>query len=391
VRTPTASGAGRVARAGRRPCAPAVAIALVVAASGRHATAHVGSATFGDVARAGREVAWTLRVRVADLAGPEVGAGLARGADMTAALARAAAIEDLLARGLAVQSDGAPCPLAARALGRDDTAASPTVVARLGFACARAGGALTLRYDLFFALDPLHSGYTRLDLGDGAPTTHVFRARERAFAASAARSMWASAREYLALGVEHIFTGYDHLAFLAALLLGTGLARRSGGGAPARANGTRPALRAVLAIVTAFTCAHSLTLIVSTLRPGLVGTRWVEPAIAASIAYVGLENLVPRTPRRRWVVVFAFGLVHGLGFSSVLREIGLPARGLVLSLLAFNLGVELGQLAVVSLVLPLVLVAARRSPAAFERWILRGGSAVLALAGAIWFVLRVRP
>jgi hypothetical protein len=82
--------------------------------------------------------------------------------------------------------------------------------------------------------------------------------------------------------------------------------------------------------------------------------------------------------------------VHGLGFSSVLREIGLPARGLVLSLLAFNLGVEVGQLAVVSLVLPLVLGLARRAPASFERWVLRGGSAAIALAGAIWFVLRVR-
>ena len=142
--------------------------------------------------------------------------------------------------------------------------------------------------------------------------------------------------------------------------------------------------------MTAFTAAHSLTLIVSTLRPGLLGTSWVEPAIALSIAYVGVENLVRGAPRGRWLLVFAFGLVHGLGFSSVLREIGLPARGLVLSLLAFNLGVELGQLAVVSLVLPLVLVAARRRPVAFERWGLRGGSAAIALAGVVWFVLRVR-
>jgi hypothetical protein len=219
----------------------------------------------------------------------------------------------------------------------------------------------------------------------------VFRARARTFVFGAARSVGSSLREYFVLGVEHIFTGYDHLAFLAALLLGTGLSRRSRGDAPARANASGPAVRAVLQIVTAFTAAHSLTLIVSTLHPGLLGTSWVEPAIAASIFYVGVENLIPRTPRRRWLVVFAFGLVHGLGFSSVLREIGLPARGLVLCLLSFNLGVEVGQLAVVSLVLPLVLAVAVRRPATFERWVLRGGSAALALAGALWFVLRVRP
>jgi hypothetical protein len=204
------------------------------------------------------------------------------------------------------------------------------------------------------------------------------------------RGAWHGYLVYLRLGVEHIFTGYDHLAFLAALLLATGLRRRAGVGGAAQPAGTREALGQVLKIVTAFTVAHSTTLIASTLRPGLVPTAWVEPAIALSIAYVGLENLRPGTPRRRWPIVFVFGLVHGLGFSSVLREIGLPARGLVASLLAFNLGVELGQLAVVALLLPVVVLAASRRPVGFERWALRGGSTVLALAGVIWFVLRIR-
>jgi len=351
------------------------------------ARAHTRSATFGDVVVEGRDVSWTLRVRVLDLVGTAAGAGLSTGADVPAALARASQIEDKLARGLGVLADGAPCGVVARGLDAD-AAAEPTLAARFHFACARE--ASTLRYDLFFDVDALHSGYTKLSVAGGDETTFVFRSHERTFALAAPRSIWRSARAYLVLGVEHIFTGYDHLAFLAALLLATGLARRSGAAGPALANQPRTALREVLKIVTAFTSAHSITLIVSTLRPGLLGTRWVEPAIAASIAFVGVENLFPRTPRRRWLVVFAFGLVHGLGFSSVLREIGLPARGLVLSLLAFNLGVELGQLAVVALVLPLVLGFARRRPAAFERWGLRGASAAIALAGAIWLVLRLR-
>jgi HupE / UreJ protein len=371
----------------RRSALAVVAIAVLLDA--RPARAHVRSATFGDVSVDGAAVTWTLRVRVADLVGPELSTGLAAGAGVHDALAHTAAVVELMERGLGVSSDAAPCALALHALAGDASDTAPTVVARFRFACPRADGAVMLRYDLFFAQDALHSGYTKVVGRDGAPTTHVFRTRERTYVLGVARSVWQSMREYFALGVEHIFTGYDHLAFLAALLLGTGLARRSHPGQPAIANARGPAVRAVLQIVTAFTAAHSLTLIVSTLHPGLLGTSWVEPAIAASIFYVGVENLIPRTPRRRWLVVFAFGLVHGLGFSSVLREIGLPARGLVLSLLSFNVGVEVGQLAVVSLVLPLVLLVAGRRPETFERWVLRVGSAAIALAGAIWFALRV--
>ena len=135
--------------------------------------------------------------------------------------------------------------------------------------------------------------------------------------------------------------------------------------------------------------AHSLTLITQVLHPGWLSTRWVEPAIALSVAYVGFENLVARAPYGRWLLVFGFGLVHGLGFASVLREIGLPRRGLVLSLLSFNLGVELGQLLVVALVLPLVVASARRAPRLFERWGLQLGSGLIGAFGTIWLVARL--
>jgi hypothetical protein len=388
----SAASAARGSRARAFVFAVAFLATIVgLAAAGGRAAAHTSTATFSDVVVDGDDVTWSLRARVADLVGPELGAGLAPGADVAAALGRQGALEDVLARGLHVERGGVGCVVRARSLGAAPDAAAPSVAARFRFACPRAG-VLTLRYELFFAFDPLHTGYAKIAVDDGETTTHVFRAGARAFSPvpASATSPWRSAREYLVLGVEHIFTGTDHLAFLAALLLATGLAARSRAGLPARANEPRPALREVLKIVTAFTAAHSLTLILSTLRPGLIGTRGVEPAIAASIVYVGVENLVPRTPHRRWVLVFAFGLVHGLGFSSVLREVGLPARGLVLSLLAFNVGVEIGQLAVVSLVLPVVLFFARRAPAAFERRGLRLGSAAIALAGLVWFVARVR-
>ncbi|MDB4980094.1 MAG: hypothetical protein JWM82_846, partial [Myxococcales bacterium] len=144
-----------------------------------------------------------------------------------------------------------------------------------------------------------------------------------------------------------------------------------------------------LTLVSAFTIAHSLTLISQAFSPGLVSARWVEPAIAFSVAYVGIENLLPRLPRFRYLVVFGFGLVHGLGFASVLREIGLPKRGFLLSLIAFNLGVELGQLAVVTLALPLVLTAARRSPIEYERWGLGLGSTIISGLGVAWLIARL--
>ena len=222
-------------------------------------------------------------------------------------------------------------------------------------------------------------------MNDPAAASIVFHnlAHEIAVDVRVPEPLWRSALLYLRLGVAHILTGYDHLSFLLALLLAAGLrsepraARRSGGDA-------RQALRSTVAIVSAFTVAHSLTLITQVLHPGLVlhplgraGHRLVgrlrrlrEPAAAPAIA-------------ARWLLVFAFGLVHGLGFASVLREIGLPRRGLVLSLLSFNFGVELGQLLVVGLVLPIVVTCARRAAARFERWAsARSASSALAAAGA---------
>ena len=108
----------------------------------------------------------------------------------------------------------------------------------------------------------------------------------------------------------------------------------------------------MLWVVTAFTLAHSITLTLAALRLVELPSRLVESAIAASVVLAAVNNLVPVVERRRWMVAFAFGLIHGFGFASVLAELGLPQETLVLSLLGFNLGVELGQLAIVAVFLP---------------------------------------
>jgi hypothetical protein len=174
---------------------------------------------------------------------------------------------------------------------------------------------------------------------------------------------------FFRLGVEHILTGYDHLLFLAALLLG-------GGGA-----------LALLKVITAFTVAHSLALAAALLGVVAMPEQLVEAFIAASIACVALENLVFRhAPSRRWLVAFGFGLVHGLGFAAALGSLLLSGWALAGALVGFNLGVEAGQAAVVALVLPL-LVLLRRGP--WERQVARALSLALVVVGVVWCLQRL--
>lgn len=149
----------------------------------------------------------------------------------------------------------------------------------------------------------------------------------------------ATVADFLALGVKHIWTGYDHLLFLFGLMVVTRNAK------------------AALQLITCFTVAHSFTLAIATLNLVQISSRVVEPLIAASIVYVGIENLFSRgEPKGRWLLTFVFGLVHGFGFATVLRELGVGANGsgIAVPLISFNLGVELGQLTIAMLALPVI-------------------------------------
>ena len=177
---------------------------------------------------------------------------------------------------------------------------------------------------------------------------------------------------FIHLGVEHIWTGYDHLLFLFALLL------------------VCRGFRSIGAVVTCFTLAHSLTLALATLDWVRVSPRLVEPMIAASIVFVGAENLIKRgeEPRGRWALTFGFGLVHGFGFASVLRDLGVGqgGQGVLLPLFSFNAGVELGQIAVAAVVLPLVWWLRRWEK--FVRYGIPALSVAVTLAGLYWLVQR---
>jgi hydrogenase/urease accessory protein HupE len=187
--------------------------------------------------------------------------------------------------------------------------------------------------------------------------------------APVAASGWADVPRFVGLGIEHILIGYDHILFLLALLLvGT-------------------SLRSAAAIITSFTVAHSLTLALASLGLLRLPAALVEPAIALSIVCVAVQNLLVRAPAHRWRVTFAFGLLHGFGFASVLEGLGLGARGsIAVPLFSFNLGVEIGQLALAALALPLLRWLGRRP--FFARKGTRVMSAVIALVGAWWLVER---
>jgi hydrogenase/urease accessory protein HupE len=177
---------------------------------------------------------------------------------------------------------------------------------------------------------------------------------------------------FLWLGIAHIWTGYDHLLFLFGLLV------------------VCRSFRSIVGIISCFTVAHSITLALATLNIVNLPSSLVEPAIAASIFYVGVENLVRRgaEPKGRWALTFAFGLIHGFGFASVLRELGIGSNGhsLAMPLFTFNLGVEIGQVTIAAIVLPVVWQL-RKNPTFVRRGV-PVLSALVALAGLYWFLQR---
>jgi hydrogenase/urease accessory protein HupE len=182
-----------------------------------------------------------------------------------------------------------------------------------------------------------------------------------------APSLVATALAFLKLGIVHIFVGHDHIAFLIALLL------------------TGASLAAVVKIVTAFTAAHSLTLSLAALDVVTLPPMLVEAGIALSIIYVAAENLFTTRREGRWIVSFVFGLVHGFGFATVLKELGLPSSALVTSLVTFNVGVEIAQVAIVAAALPILYALTRTR---LHVPLTRLASAIILTLGLVWLYQR---
>jgi hypothetical protein len=245
---------------------------------------------------------------------------------------------------------------------------------------------LSVAYTLFADLDPQHRGLLKLSAhGRARSAVLVPNAPPQLFDLGVA-DRWAQFADYVREGVWHIWIGFDHILFLISLLLPSVLAWQ------AAASRWQPVARAgdafwgVFKVVTAFTLAHSITLSLAVLGVVELPSRLVESVIAASVVVAALNNVWPRVVKRLWLLAFGFGLVHGFGFASVLADLGLPSDALALSLVGFNVGVELGQLAIVLVFLPLAF--ALRRTAFYRRWVMVAGSLFIALLAGAWFVER---
>lgn len=257
-------------------------------------------------------------------------------------------------------------------------------VLRFDARCAAAEGPLSIGYALFFDLDPQHRGLLRL-AGAERTVTAVFGPDSPPLQIDAgSATSWQQLRQFVAEGVWHIWAGFDHLLFLLALLLPAVLRYQDGRWQPVAR--PREAVAEVVKVVTAFTLAHSATLCLATLGWIDPPARLVEPVIAASIVLAALNNVYPVVTRGLWAVAFGFGLIHGMGFAGALRDLGLPTDTLLLALFGFNVGVELGQLAVVAAFLPLALML--RGTRSYRLAALQFGSVAVAATATLWLFER---
>ena len=250
------------------------------------------------------------------------------------------------------------------------------VVFRDTFSCGNISGDILYRSTVLTASDPAARQVVLIGGSENVAQALLDATNTTITLSAPAPSLMSTMQRYLVTGIEHIFLGYDHIAFLVAVVL---WARR---------------LVPVIKIVTAFTVAHSITLSLAALDivaiPGVI----VEPAIAASIVYVAMENFFSRDIDRRWRITFAFGLVHGFGFAGALREIGLPTHAVASALAAFNIGVEIGQVAIVSIVVPTLialdgLVTTDGARPARAPPLVYGLSALITVLGSYWLLRRV--
>ncbi len=307
---------------------------------------------------------------------------------------RWADIQQLAQAGVQVSAGGQACTVQQQDTPKlDEHSDGRYAVLQQTLNCPGAAAGLTINYRLFANTDPTHRGIVRAVNGTQTQTA-VLAAGDKPTAfwgAAAGLSADASGSAapmgfpgFVKEGMQHIWIGIDHVLFLLALLLPAVLIRQGGRWLPAPA--LKPVLLEVAGIVTAFTIAHSITLALAVLDVVNPPSRWVESVIAASVVLAALNNLHPLIKRQRWVITFLFGLVHGFGFAGALKDLGLGSGSLLSPLLGFNLGVELGQLAIVAVFVPIAWLL--RPQRAYRVGAVQAGSAAIALLALVWLAER---
>jgi hydrogenase/urease accessory protein HupE len=354
-------------------------LAAIVAAAlfllfARPAAAHVIGLSRGDYTPRGAEVEAeiTLRLDDAALAVPGLDANADRQVTPDEIARSRQALHGAFFGALAIEADGQPCTPSL-----DDAAFDPPDGLRLRatYACPVEPTRLHLRFGFLDSLPSDHRHLATVHLPHGGDVDQLAVLSRSEMDVDMGGGASHGFGSLLRGGVEHILTGGDHLAFLLALVLGGTLVA-----------GERMRVGALVTMLTAFTVGHSASLALATLGGFAPGARFVEPAVALSVAYVGAENLFTRDVSHRWMLTLPFGFIHGFAFAGGLLPLGLPREQLPSALFAFNLGVEAGQLAVLAVLLPPLLAVRKR---AWYPAVAKGLSALIVLAGIVWFVQRI--
>jgi hypothetical protein len=346
------------------------------------AAAHQSSVTYVEATLDGARV--TVSVR---LAPRDISEDLGRGDLAIDAAALVATHRDDIARhvaaGVEIQDGETPCP-------PSDVTVAPSsdrVEVRFVTTCPAPPTHLVLDYALVFAADRNHTAALRVHVPGQPPADTLLALDSSRFSWRLTEPPPSGAVAFIRQGIHHVATGLDHIAFVLALLLAIVIARDAAGGWQVRRLG--PALRTTAATVSAFTVAHSLTLIAAALGYVDLPARLVEAVIAASIVFTAVADIVRPEARWRLATAFGFGLMHGLGFARMLAEL-LPPGDIIVPLLCFNLGVEIAQLMVVAVAVPVAWFLARFVGAPRYRAVaLPALAAPLIIFGAIWLIERV--
>jgi hypothetical protein len=358
-------------------------LALLLAAATAHA--HVASNGFLTLDVHGAELSGSIELAVRDV---ELAVGVDADGDGRITWGELRAAEPRLIAYLeprfALAADNSSCALRFGPMQVNARVDGNYAWLPLSARCVRAVRELEIRYRILADVDPSHRGLLRLSAGTALQALVLGGSHATTTLAIERPALWRAFVEYFQAGTTHIFGGIDHLLFLLSLLLPAVLRRHGRDWQPVECG--RPAFLSILKVVTAFTLAHSITLSLAAFNLVHLPSRLTESVIAASIIVAALNNIVPVVTESRARIAFAFGLLHGFGFASVLADMGLPPGARLACLVAFNLGIEAGQLAVVLAVMPLAY--ALRRFGAYRRAILPWGSAAIACVALVWFIER---
>lgn len=364
----------------------ALALALLVAFGG-DASAHQSAIKYTDVTVEKERAVVRVTIAPSDVTQP---LGLDEKATPTLAEAMAPATLDrvtaFVASWIALRTpDGATCEIASPRAALD--ADGKLIDVTWDVTCAEPIEKLVVDFTRFFALDQRHEAIVSVHAPGERVEPIVVRSSDPILNVTPGETT--SILGWIRHGMDHIYGGLDHVAFVLALLLIVAIQRPGGKGEEWKLRSPWLAIKQTALIITAFTIAHSVSLIAASLGYISLPSRFVESMIAASIVYTALEDIIRPDVRWRYALTFAFGLIHGLGFASMLAEL-LPEEQVVVPLLAFNIGVELGQLSIVVVAIPILWGLARLvGPARYRRVVVPVAAVPLALLGIKWLIERV--